>query len=160
MLAGQVCLHHAPETQRRSCCLAQAARDSAPGGTRWHGHQWRYQRRRCPNQTAGRKPMSGLHLNSTSDSCSVTGTFGELQVTERCKHVVLDVRSRNYDTTGHLHYEHALARLPLQKALQLRDLLDRAIEASRVTIATAQPGLWSNSAIASVAGELLRRRQA
>jgi hypothetical protein len=104
--------------------------------------------------------MSGLHLNSTSDPCSVTGTFGELQVTERCKHVVLDVRSRNYDTTGHLHYEHALARLPLQKALQLRDLLDRAIEASRVTIATAQPGLWSNSAIASVAGKLLRRRQA
>jgi hypothetical protein len=101
-------------------------------------------------------PMAGFQQYSTTKSCSVAGTFGELQVTGCREHVVVDVRSRNYDTVGHLHCEHALARLPLQKALQLRDLLDQAIEASR---ATAQPGLWSNSAVASVAGELWRRRR-
>jgi hypothetical protein len=104
--------------------------------------------------------MSGFQQYSTPKSCSVVGTFGELQVTACREHVVVDVQSRNYDTGGHLHCEHALARLPLQKALRLRDLLDQAIEASRVTVATAQPGLWSNSAVASVAGELRRRRRA
>jgi hypothetical protein len=107
--------------------------------------------RQAPN------PISGFHQFSTTKSCSVSGTFGELQVTGSREHVVVDVQSRNYDTVGHLHCEHALARLPLQQALRLRDLLDQAIEASRVT---AQPGLWSNSAVASVAGELWRRRQA
>ncbi|MGD0109286.1 MAG: hypothetical protein ABSC06_35405 [Rhodopila sp.] len=101
--------------------------------------------------------MSGSQQYSTLKSCSVVGTFGELQVTACHEHVVVDLQSRNYDTVGHLHCEHALARLPLQKALRLRDLLDQAIQASRVT---AQPGLWSNSAVASVAGELWRRRRA
>jgi hypothetical protein len=104
--------------------------------------------------------MSGFNHYSTPKSCSVAGTFGELQVTGYREHVVVDVQSRNYDTVGQLHCEHALARLPLQKALQLRDLLDRAIEASRVTFATSQAGLWSDSAVESVADELWRRRRA
>jgi hypothetical protein len=94
--------------------------------------------------------MSGFQQYSIPNSFSVVGTFGEQQVTVAREHVVVDLQSRNYDTGGHLHCEHALARLPLQKARRLRDLLDQAIEASRVT---TQPGLWSNSAIASVAGE-------
>jgi hypothetical protein len=101
--------------------------------------------------------MSGFQRYTTPKSCSVVGTFGELQVTACREHVLVDVQSRNYDTVGDLHCEHALARLPLPKALRLRDLLDQAIEASRVA---AQPGLRSNSAVASVAGELWRRRRA
>jgi hypothetical protein len=108
----------------------------------------------------GLNPMSSLQQYNTPESCSVVGTFGELQVTAYREHVLVEVQSRNYDTVGHLHCEHALARLPLQKALQLRGLLDRAIEASRVTFATSQPGLWSNSAVASVAGKFWRRRRA
>lgn len=106
------------------------------------------------------KLMSSFQRHSPTKSCSVVGAFGELQVTGCREHVVVDVQSRNYDTVGHLHCEHALARLPLQKAIQLRDLLDQAIEASRVTFASSQPGLWSNSAVESVAGEITRRRRA
>jgi hypothetical protein len=98
--------------------------------------------------------MSGFQQYSTPKSYSVVGTFSELQVTACHEHVVVDVQSRNYDTVGHLQCEHALARLPLHIALRLRDLLNQAIEASRVT---AQPGRWSNSVVASAAGELWRR---
>jgi hypothetical protein len=106
------------------------------------------------------KPMSGFQHYSMPKSCSVARTFGELQVTGDREHVVVEVQSRNCDTIGRLYCEHALARLLLQKALKLRDLLDRAIEASRATLGAAQPAVWSNSAFASVAGELWRRRRA
>ncbi len=103
--------------------------------------------------------MSGLQQYSTPKSCSVVGTFGELQVTATHEHVVVDVQSRNYDTVGHLHCAHALVKLPLETAMRLRDLLDQAIETSQVVFDTAQPGLWSDSAVAFVAGELWQRRR-
>ena len=103
--------------------------------------------------------MSGLQQYSTPRSCSVVGTFGELQVTATHKHVVVDVQSRNYDTVGRLQCAHALVRLPLETAMRLRDLLDQAIETSQVVFDTAQPGLWSDSAVAFVAGELWQRRR-
>jgi hypothetical protein len=44
--------------------------------------------------------------------------------------------------------------------MRLRDLLDQAIETSQeVVFDTAQPGLWSDSAVAFVAGELWQRRR-
>ena len=103
--------------------------------------------------------MSGFQQYSTPKSCSVVGTFGELQVTATLDHVVVDVHSRNYTTAGHLHCEHALVKLPLQTALRLRDLLDQAIETSQVIFDTAQPGLWSDSSVAFVASELWQRRR-
>jgi hypothetical protein len=103
-------------------------------------------------------PISGLQQYNRTRSCSVLGIFGELQVTASRELVLVDVQSRNYDTVGHLYCEHALAKLPLQNALQLRDLLDRAIEASWVTGATSQPGLWPNSVAECVAGTWRRRR--
>jgi hypothetical protein len=98
--------------------------------------------------------MSGFHQTSTPKSCSVAGTFGELQVTAAYEHVVVDVQSRNYNTVGHLHCEHALVKLPLEMAIRLRDLLDQAIETSEGILDAAQPGLWSDSTVALVAGEL------
>src|ERR1700678_3876896 len=68
---------------------------------------------------------------STSEFCSLAEVFGELQVTACREHVVVEVQSCNDDTVGHVNWKHALARLPLQKALRLRDLLDQAIEAGR-----------------------------
>ena len=103
--------------------------------------------------------MSGLRQYSTPKSCSVVGTFGELQVTAAHEHVVVDVQSRNYDTVGHLHCAHALVKLPLETAMRLRDLLDQAIETSQVVFDTAQPGLWSDSTVAFVADELWQRRR-
>jgi hypothetical protein len=43
--------------------------------------------------------------------------------------------------------------------MRLRDLLDQAIETSQVVFDIAQPGLWSDSAVAFVAGELWQRRR-
>jgi hypothetical protein len=101
-------------------------------------------------------PMSGLQQFNTPRSCSVTGTFGELQVTAALEHVVVDVQSRNYNTVGHLLCEHALVKLPLATAMRLRDLLDQAIETSQGILDAAQPGLWSNNTAAFVAGEVWR----
>jgi hypothetical protein len=103
-------------------------------------------------------PMSGFQHTSTPKSCSVAGTFGELQVAATHDRVVVDVQSRNYDTIGQLYCEHALVRLPLNTAIRLRDLLDQAIEASQNIFAAAQPGLWTNSTVA-VAGKRRPRRR-
>jgi hypothetical protein len=98
--------------------------------------------------------MSGLHRCSTPKSCSVAGTFGELQVTATPRHVIVDVQSRNYNTVGHLLCEHAIVKLPLETALQLRDLLDQAIETSQNILDATQPGrLWSDRTLAIVAAE-------
>jgi hypothetical protein len=101
--------------------------------------------------------MSGSQQYDTSKPCSVAGTFGELQVTAAHEHVVVDVQSRNYNTVGHLHCEHALVKLPLETAVRLRDLLDQAIETSQGILDATQPGLWSDSTVAFIAGELWRR---
>jgi hypothetical protein len=103
--------------------------------------------------------MSGFHQYSTPKSCSVTGTFGELQVTAAREHVVVDVQSRNYNTVGQLHCEHALVKLPLETAMRLRDLLDQAIQTSQGILDPTQPGLWSDSTVAFVADELWQRRR-
>jgi len=98
--------------------------------------------------------MSGLPDNNAFHRCSVVGTFGELRVTAAHEHVVVDVRSRNYDTAGRLHCDHALARLPLEPAKRLRDLLDAALAAS-TNVASGSLGIWGNAALK---GSTRRRR--
>jgi hypothetical protein len=104
--------------------------------------------------------MSGLQQRNTPKSCSVTGTFGELQVTTAHEYVVFDVQSRNYKSAGLLHCEHALVKLPLETAMQLRDLLDQAIETGQRILNASQPGPWSDGAGAFVSSELWPRRRA
>jgi hypothetical protein len=74
--------------------------------------------------------MSGWTQYNAACRHSVSGTLGELQVTAAHEHVVVDVQNRNDDTVRRLRCEHALARLPLQTAMRLCDLLDEAIAAS------------------------------
>jgi hypothetical protein len=90
--------------------------------------------------------MSGCHQSNTPGLFSAAGTFGELQVVGTRDYVVVDVQSRNYDTTGCLHRDHAVTRLPLRTAMRLRDLLNQAIAAS-ADFAPGSPGVWSNAAI-------------
>jgi hypothetical protein len=70
---------------------------------------------------------------------------------------VVDSQNRSYKTVGRLHCEHALARLPLQTAMRLRDLLDEAFAAA-AGITAGSPGPRSN-ATARV-GCVTRRRVA
>jgi hypothetical protein len=132
--------------------------DSVPGGARLAGAGGVGTTAGVLTRQQARKPMSGFRQHNTPKSCSVVGTFGELQVSAAHEHVVLDIQSRNYNTVGHLHREHALVKLPLETAMRLRDLLDQAIETSQGVLDAAQPGLWSDSTVAFVAGELWRRR--
>ena len=136
-----------------------SAIDSVPGGTRRADAGGVTSTTGVLTRQQALNPMSGLQWHSTPKSCSVVGTFGELQVTATHDHVVVDVQSRNYTTVGHLQCEDALVKLPLQTALRLRDLLDQAIETSQVIFDTAQPGLWSDSSVAFVASELWQRRR-
>jgi hypothetical protein len=85
-----------------------------------------------------------LPQHNTSRLFSSSGTFGEIQIVAGQDHVIVDVQARNYDTSGHLHRDHALANLSLASAARLRDLLDEAItHAHSVTLDTRQTALWS-----------------
>jgi hypothetical protein len=56
--------------------------------------------------------------------------LGEAQIVATSDSIVLDLRSRIYDISGHLHRDHALAHLSVATAIRLRELLGEAIEAS------------------------------
>jgi hypothetical protein len=56
------------------------------------------------------------------------------------------VTGRNYDTTGRLHCDNALANLSAAEARRLHDLLGKAIAAAE-DAAVDQPGLWSNATL-------------
>lgn len=96
--------------------------------------------------------MSRLQTSSqTGGILSTAGTWGEAQfVAVAGQNVLLDLQTRNYDTTGALHRQHALANLPIATAMRLRDLLSTAIENALDTSAAAQPGLWSEATIRDV----------
>jgi hypothetical protein len=85
---------------------------------------------------------------------STAGTWGEIQIVPCYESIVLDVQARNYDTSGHLHRDHALASLSLTTAIRLHALLGQAIQAA-VDVEPRQPGLWSE---ATMRGGALRRR--
>jgi hypothetical protein len=97
-------------------------------------------------------------LSSNLRLCSTAGTWGEAQIVAvAARNVVLDLQTRNYDTTGVLHRQHALANLPLSAAVRLRDLLDEAIQTALDTSADAQPGLWSDATVRDIAARCGRR---
>ena len=77
---------------------------------------------------------------------STSGTFGEITVIAASESIVVDATTRNYDTAGHLHREHALARLSLSAAARLRDLLSAAIDhAQSGLLDVRQTSLWSET---------------
>lgn len=72
------------------------------------------------------------------------GTFGAIQIGAHDQSVLIDTTSRNYDTAGHLHKDHALVRLSVKDAYRYHALLGQAIVAAEEQ-EPRQPGLWSNS---------------
>lgn len=85
-------------------------------------------------------------MHNTSRLFSTSGTFGEVQIVASQEHVTVDMQTRNYDTTGHLHCDHALANLSLIAAMRLRDLLDEAIDhAHGIALDTRQTSRWGGS---------------
>jgi hypothetical protein len=98
------------------------------------------------------------HTHNTSRLFSSAGTWGETQIVATRETVVVDLQTRNYDTAGHLHRDHALAVLSLSAAARLRDLLDEAItHAASVTLDTRETAIWSDATAAAIGDRIGRR---
>jgi hypothetical protein len=76
----------------------------------------------------------------------------EIQIVAISTGLVLDLQAENLDTDGHARRCHAVARLPLDVAVQLRSTLARAIDAAwrlddPITERSdpRQTALWSNA---------------
>jgi len=81
---------------------------------------------------------------------STCGTFGEVDLVASSRGVVLSVMSRNYDTTGRLHEDGALAGLSVAEARRLSRLLDEAIAVAEDCVVD-QPDFWSDPTIQHMA---------
>nr|WP_294560021.1 hypothetical protein [uncultured Rhodopila sp.] len=94
-------------------------------------------------------------LSSANTSClfSLSGTFGDAQIVAAGSRIIIDLQTRNYDSSGILRKAHALANMPLETASQIRDLLSQAIAAA-AEAPQHQPGMWSNATIAHTPGRL------
>jgi hypothetical protein len=92
---------------------------------------------------------------NTSRLFSISGTFGDAQIVATRSRVLIDLRTRNYDSGGILRKHHALANLPLETACRLRDLLNEAITAAAEAL-QHQPGLWSEATSVHTAQRLQR----
>jgi hypothetical protein len=88
----------------------------------------------------------------------MSDTWGEAQIVAMRDRIVLDIQSRNYDSTGHLKLDHALANLPLRDAIRLRGLLGEAIAAA-AEATPPQPGLWSDTVNAATKARTRRAVQ-
>lgn len=59
---------------------------------------------------------------------SIVGMFGETSIGTKPGWVVIDMNTRNFDVSGHVCREHALARLNIEEAVSLHMLLGVAIQ--------------------------------
>jgi|SRR4051794_17446586 hypothetical protein len=103
--------------------------------------------------------MCQHRLHNTGFLRSIGGTFGEVQIVAIPGRVVVDLQTQNYDTTGSLNRDHALASLPLDAAIQLRDLLSEAIVAAE-NARPHHPGIWSDATNRTVSHRMARRGMA
>jgi len=91
--------------------------------------------------------MSGFKQDTTTRLFSTADTWGSADIVAASDRVVLDIETRNYNTTGHLCRDHALACLSLASAERLRDLLSEAIAVATYMAPHAhQTALWSGMA--------------
>jgi hypothetical protein len=88
--------------------------------------------------------MPQRHLHSTGFLRSISDTFGEAQIVAVPSRIIIDIETKNYDTAGFLHKDHALASLSVDAAAELRDALTAAIAAAANAI-PAHPGIWSDA---------------
>nr|WP_294546620.1 hypothetical protein [uncultured Rhodopila sp.] len=100
--------------------------------------------------------MSSFTGSNTAPRLFSTGdTWGEAQIVAMPDRIVLDIQSRNYDSTGQLRQDHALANMPIRDAIRLRGLLGKAIAAA-AEVTPPQPGPWSDTV--NAASEARTRR--
>jgi hypothetical protein len=96
-----------------------------------------------------------MSQHQSSNTCRLlvaSGTWGDAQIVASPSHVLVDLNTRNYDTAGHLHRDHALASLSLSAAARLRDLLAEAVDhANSVALDIRQTALWSDPALTAQA---------
>jgi hypothetical protein len=96
--------------------------------------------------------------SNTTRLFSTTGTFAKFDIVATPDKILVDATTRNYDTTGHIRRDHALANLSLAAAAHLRDLLSEAIDhAASVALDTRQTALWSENTLASQAVRFSRQ---
>jgi hypothetical protein len=100
--------------------------------------------------------MHQQRIHNTGFLRSIGGTFGEVQIVAVSNRVVVDLQTQNYDTGGFLNRKHALASLPLDAAVQLRDLLSEAIVAAE-NARPHHPGIWSDATNRAVSHRMSRR---
>lgn len=92
----------------------------------------------------GNKANSILRsIASATATVQIVGTPG--------RGVLLDLQSRNFDTAGCVHEDHAIAMLPLDTAERLLTALNDAVLAASGTDTYRQPGLWSDTALQALA---------
>lgn len=89
-------------------------------------------------------------LSNSTNLKSISGLYGEIQIVGSPDRVLLDIDARHYDTTAHLHHQHALLNLRIGDARYLREALDAAIEAAE-SAEPRQPGLWSDETVRQAA---------
>jgi|SRR4051794_20119872 hypothetical protein len=100
--------------------------------------------------------MYQQRIHNTGFLRSIGGSFGEVQVVAISNRIVINLQTRDYDTTGFLNRDHALASLPLDAAIQLRDLLSEAIVAAE-NVRPHHPGIWSDATNRTVPHRMRRR---
>lgn len=100
--------------------------------------------------------MRQHRMHSTGFLRSIGGAFGEVQVVAVFNRIFVDLQTQNYDTDGFLNKNHALASLPLDAAIQLRDLLSEAIVAAE-NARPHHPGIWSDATNRAVSHRIGRR---
>ena len=96
-----------------------------------------------------------LNTNTTR-LFSTRGSFGEVDLVASSRGVVLSVAGRNYDTTGRLQKDNALAGLSVPDARRLHRLLDEAIAVAEDCVVD-QPDFWSAATIQHMATERAAR---
>lgn len=97
--------------------------------------------------------MRGYEVNKASSILrSIASATATVQIVGTPgRGVLLDLQSRNFDTAGRVHEDHAIALLPLDTAERLLTALNDAVLAASGMDACRQPGLWSDSALEALA---------
>jgi len=100
--------------------------------------------------------MSQHSIRITPTLCSLSGTFGEIQVVAAANRLIVDIAARNWDTAGHLHRQSAVLSLPLDDAISLHTAIGQAIVVASDTALQTAP-TWSDRTHSTVVRRSGRR---
>ena len=90
--------------------------------------------------------MPQLYQHNTPRLFSTAGTFGEVDIIATDHGAIFTLTGRNYDTSGHLYRNTALANLSAADAHRLASLLREAVAVSEEVYSDSrQAALWSDA---------------